>query len=200
MGTTKILVVANAPGILQRMEETLAGLEVRVAIRLRDVARTARQGDFGLCLLHLGFDEQSTVKLVATLAAEERANPLAIVCIAPEDASRAALAELEVQARAAGAVDFVELAGFAATRPGNAALRERLLASAPRRPGTAMTRVLERATQISGGAAKLADHLRIDPAALSRWMRGDEETPEEVFLAAFELVLADLERGSRKPS
>ncbi|HUQ73316.1 MAG TPA: hypothetical protein VM183_01220 [Burkholderiales bacterium] len=140
------------------------------------------------------------MKLVATLAAEERAHPLAIVCIASEDASRAALTKLEAQARAAGAADVIVLAGFAPTRAGNTVLRERILASAPRRPGTAVTRVLERAAQLSGGPAKLADHLRIDPAALSRWMRGDEETPEEVFLAAFELVLADLERGSRKPS
>ena len=97
MDTAKILVVANAPGILQRVEETLAGLEVQVAIRLRDVGAAVSQHDPSLLILYLGFEQQSTVELVASLSAEAGpsalAQPPVIVCLAPADV-RAPLADL----------------------------------------------------------------------------------------------------------
>ena len=68
MDTTKILVVANAPGILQRVEETLAGLELEVAIRLRDVGAAVSKHEPALLILYLGFEPQSTVELVAYLS------------------------------------------------------------------------------------------------------------------------------------
>ena len=198
MDTAKILVVANAPGILQRVEETLAGLEVQVAIRLRDVGAAVDQHDPGLLILCLGFEQQSTVELVASLASEPSAHPPAIVCLAPADV-RLPLADLEAQMRAAGAVEFIALADYPRTPRGNEVLRKRILSAAdnPVR-ATPVIRVLRRAARIAGGLEKLARHLGVPEAALFRWTSGDEEAPEAVFLAAFDLVLTELERGVRK--
>src|SRR3954468_628797 len=200
MDTTKILVVANAPGILQRVEETLAGLEVKVAIRLRDVGAGVSQHDFSLLVLCLGFEPQSTVELVATLAGEPDARPPAIVCLAPNDA-RLPLADLEAQMRAAGAIEFIALADYPRTAQGNDVLRKRILSAAAQAArATPVVRVLRRALRIAGGMPKLAAYLHVPEAELVRWIAGEEQTPEPVFLEAFDLVLTDLERGRRKPS
>lgn len=203
MDTTKILVVANAPGILQRVEETLAGMEVQVTVRLRDVAAAVKDGKFAVLVLCLGFEEQSTVELVATLAGEPRARPPAIVCLAPQDGKGvlARAGELEAQLRAAGASEFIDLAKYPRTPQGNDVLRRRILSAATQSlRSTPVVRVLQRAVQIAGGTARLARHMEVAERDLLRWMRGEEEAPEPVFLAAFEVVLSDLERGSRKPS
>jgi CheY-like chemotaxis protein len=199
MDTTKVLVVANAPGILQRVEETLAGLEVKVAIRLRDVGAAVSQHDPSLVILYLGFEQNSTVELVTSLAAEASAQPPVVVCLAPADV-RLPLG-LEAQMRAAGAVEFIALADYPRTPQGNDVLRKRILSAAARAPhATPVVRVLRRAVRIAGGTATLATHLGVPETELLNWISGAEETPEAHFLAAFELVLTDLERGSRKPS
>lgn len=203
MDTTKILVVANAPGILQRVEETLAGMEVQVTVRLRDVAAAVKDGEFTVLVLCLGFEEQSTVELVATLAGEPRERPPAIVCLAPPEAKGelAQAGELEAQLRAAGASEFIDLTKYPRTPQGNDVLRRRILSAATQQlRATPVVRVLHRAAQIAGGAPRLARHLDVAERDLLRWMRGEQEAPEEVFLAAFEVVLSDLERGARKPS
>jgi hypothetical protein len=200
MDSTKVLVVANAPGILQRVEETLAGLEVKVAIRLRDVGAAVSEHEPSLVILYLGFEQNSTVELVTSLAAEPDGQAKAVVCLAPAD-PRLPLADLEAQLRAAGAVEFIALADYPRTPQGNDVLRRRIL-SAGVQPArrTPVARVLSRATRIAGGSAKLAAHLRVREDDLLRWASGEEEAPEEAFLAAFELVLMELERGARKPS
>ena len=204
MDPTKILVVANAPGILQRVEETLAGLEVQVAIRLRDAGAAVNRHDFSLLILCLGFEPQSTVELVASICSEPRSEPLAqppaVVCLAPADV-RLPLGDLEAQMRAAGAVEFIALADYPRTPQGNDVLRKRILSAAAQSlRATPVVRVLRRAVRIAGGTANLAAHLNVTEPELLRWIAGDEETPEPAFLGAFELVLTDLERGSRKPS
>jgi hypothetical protein len=200
MDATKILVVANAPGILQRVEETLAGLEVQVAIRLRDVGAAVNRHDPSLLILYLGFEQQSTVELVASITAEPGGSPLAVVCLAPAD-PRLPLADLEAQLRAAGAVEFIALADYPRTPKGNDVLRKRILSAAAQSlRATPVVRVLRRAVRIAGGTAKLAAHLDVSESELLGWINGEGETPEEVFLLAFDLVLTDLERGARKPS
>jgi hypothetical protein len=199
MDTTKVLVVANAPGILQRVEETLSGLEVEVAIRLRDAGAAVKKQDFSVMVLYLGFEPQSTVELVASLSGELQGRPVAIVCLAPE--SKAPMSELEAQMRAAGAAEFIVLADYPRTQQGNDVLRRRILSAAnPVGRGAPVVRVLRRAAQIAGGNANLAGHLGVPHAALLRWIGGEQEPPEEAFLLAFDLVLIDLERGTRKPS
>lgn len=203
MDPTKILVVANAPGILQRVEETLAGLEVRVAIRLRDVGAAMTQHDPALVILCLGFEQNSTVELVTSLAADGRAQPPAVVCLAPADV-RLPLGDLEAQLRAAGAVEFIALADYPRTPHGNDVLRKRILCAAapsPQEPrATPVVRVLRRAARIAGGTARLASHLGVPEDDLLHWISGEDEAPEASFLGAFELVLTELERGSRKPN
>jgi hypothetical protein len=199
MDTAKILVVANAPGILQRVEETLAGLKVEVAIRLRDVGAAVSKHDPALLVLYLGFEQQSTVELVAYLSGELERHPMAIVCLAPE--SKVPMSELEAQMRAAGATEFIVLADYPRTPKGNDVLRKRILSAADHAPrATPVLRVLRRAVQIAGGQQKLAAHLDIAEPDLRRWLAGEGEPPETVFLLAFDLVLMDLERGARKPS
>jgi DNA-binding NtrC family response regulator len=191
MDTAKILVVANAPGILQRVEETLAGLEMQVAIRLRDASAAAREGGFSVLVLYLGFEPQSTVELVASISDELPA----IVCLAPQAAG-----SLEAQLRAVGAAEVINLIDYPRTPQGNEVLRKRILSASTRMRATPVTRVLLRASRAAGGLAKLAAHLDVPEEELLAWMRGEVEAPERVFLAAFDLVLTDIERGSRKPS
>jgi hypothetical protein len=200
MESTKVLVVANAPGILQRVEETLAGLEVKVAIRLRDVGAAVSEHGPCLVVLCLGFEQNSTVELVTSLAAEPDGRSKAVVCLAPADV-RLSLTDLEAQLRAAGAVEFIALADYPRTPQGNDVLRKRILSAAVQVVrATPVVRVLKRATRIAGGSAKLASYLQVPEDDLLRWIGGEEETPEAAFLAAFELVLIELERGRRKPS
>ena len=200
MDPTKVLVVANAPGILQRVEETLAGLEVQVAIRLRDVSAAVSQHDPGLVVLYLGFEQKSTVDLVASIAAGLRTQPPAIVCLAPADV-RLPLADLESRMRAAGAVEFIALADYPRTVQGNDVLRKRILSAAQESArATPAVRVMRRAVHIAGGPAKLAAHLGLPESVLLRYLRGEDEVPEPAFLAAFDLVLTELERGASKPS
>lgn len=199
MDTAKILVVANAPGILQRVEETLAGLEVEVAMRLRDVGAAVSKHDPSLVVLYLGYEPQSTVELVAHLSAELQRHAMAIVCLAPE--SQRPMGEIEAQMRAAGATEFIVLADYPRTPQGNDVLRKRILSAAGQAArATPVMRVLRRAVQMAGGTSKLAAHLGVGEADLQHWIAGDDEPPEAVFLLAFDLVLADLERGAGKPS
>lgn len=203
MDTTKVLVVANAPGILQRVEETLSGLEVQVAIRLRDVSAAVSQHDPALLVLYLGFEQHSTVELVAAISSEMDGSPPgrspAIVCLAPVD-SRQPLADLEARMRAAGAVEFIALADYPRTTLGNDVLRRRILSAAQSPRATPVVRVLRRAVRIAGGTARLAAHLGVSEKELLRWLNGEADAPEPAFLLAFELVLTDLERGPGKPS
>ncbi|HYG56251.1 MAG TPA: hypothetical protein VD965_13225 [Burkholderiales bacterium] len=54
---------------------------------------------------------------------------------------------------------------------------------------TIQSRVLHRACQKLGGVMALASHLRVPPAALYRWLDGEEEPPTPVFLKAVDLVM-----------
>lgn len=206
MGTTKILVVANMPGTLHRVEETLAGLELQTASRLRDAAKAVRQSQFGLLVFCLAADEQSAVDLFAAFVDARQGARLPVVCLAPAETPGEALRRMETKLRAAGAADFIPLADYPRTTRGNDQLRVRILASlnheSDRAPQlrTPQSRTLERAIVAAGSPAKLAAHLGVPERSLRAWVHGGEEPPEEAFLAALDLVLADLERGSRKPS
>jgi hypothetical protein len=61
-------------------------------------------------------------------------------------------------------------------------------------------RLFQRAARVAGGPARLAAHLEVPEADILRWVCGEEDPPELVLLAAFELVLTDLERQSGKPN
>ena len=200
MGTAKIIVAANSPGVLQRLKETLSGCEVHVAIRLRDVARRVRQEEFAVLAFCLGFDEDSTMELFDSLLDEHGAPRVPVVCVASEEMPEAALRRIEARVRNAGACDFFELRNFPASAAGNLALRERILAcvgfTVPRNLNTE-TRALGRAAFAAGGVIRLARLLRVEEAGLRRWMRGDEPPPEAVLLAAVELVLEEIEKRGR---
>lgn len=198
--TTKILVAANSPAALHRLEQTLSGLQVEVAIRLRDVAKAAKEGRYALLVLCLGFDEQSAIELVHSLHGAQGAPRMAVVAVGCDDAHPASR-EVEARMRAAGACDFFELHAYPAGVAGDAALRHRLLASlsAPRQ-ANAMARSLHRAALIAGSSEALARHLEVPEPALRRWIEGEEDPPVSVFLAALELVLDYIDRVSRPPS
>jgi CheY-like chemotaxis protein len=200
MGTAKIILAANSPGVLQRLKETLSGCEVHVAIRLRDVAKRVRQEEFAVFAFCLGFDEDSTMDLLDSILDEHGGPRLPIVCVVADEMPAARLRRIESRVRSAGACDFIELRNFPNTAAGNLGLRERILAcvgfTVPRAI-TTVTRALGRAAFAAGGVVRLARLLRVEEASVRRWMRGDEPPPEAVLLAAVELVLEEIEKRGR---
>lgn len=200
--STKILVAANSPATLHRLQETLSGLEVHVAIRLRDVAKAVNSADYALLVLCLGFAEQSAIELVHSLRDARGALRMPVVAVACDE--RAASRETEVHVRAAGVCDFFALAAYPPDAGASARLRRRLLASlalgaGPRAEPT-YVRTLHRAALLAGGIAALAKYLQVPEQRLQQWLEGKDEAPEEAFLAALELVLIELERGRGPPS
>lgn len=190
MAATKVLVVANSPGILHRAEQTLAGLQVHTAIRLRDATRILKQGEFALVVFCLGFDEDDTLRLFAAMGSDPASTRVPIVCLTdtPEGARRSA------------GRPVIDLRQYPATHEGNAALRERILAvrlQAPA-PRTPQSRTLEQAALAVGGVARLAAYLGVAEASLAGWLAGAESPPESVFLGALDVVLTGLERRGQR--
>lgn len=61
----------------------------------------------------------------------------------------------------------------------------------PRAPrSSAYTRTLARAAETLGGVQPLASLLRVEQAALERWIAGEEFPPHEAFLQALDIVAA----------
>ena len=58
----------------------------------------------------------------------------------------------------------------------------------PSESGTAVTRTLRRAAGIAGGLAELAAALGVAATDLERWMAGEVRPPQNVFLAALDIV------------
>ena len=50
------------------------------------------------------------------------------------------------------------------------------------------TRTLKRAADFSGGVAQLARMLHVPPADLARWIAGESRPPQDIFLAALDIV------------
>lgn len=63
----------------------------------------------------------------------------------------------------------------------------------PQAQRSTYARTLHRACVIIGGAPQLAEHLGVPEADLLGWLRGAEEPPFDVFLAAVEVVLLHLD-------
>jgi hypothetical protein len=66
---------------------------------------------------------------------------------------------------------------------------------APPETASVHSRTLHRACVILGGIAQLARHLGVDESELKRWMRGEPQVPEPVFLAAVEVLLLYASNG-----
>lgn len=64
---------------------------------------------------------------------------------------------------------------------------------APAARESTYARALHRACVILGGAPQLAGHIGVREDDLRRWMQGEEEAPEWVFLVAVEIILLNLE-------
>jgi hypothetical protein len=56
------------------------------------------------------------------------------------------------------------------------------------------TVILHEACKTVGGIGDLADLLRVPPAALLRWLEGEENPPHDVYQACIEIVLLHEER------
>ena len=62
-------------------------------------------------------------------------------------------------------------------------------------PRRTYARTLDRACRILGGPAQFAMHAGVAQSALGMWLEGREEPPEQVFLAALEVILLDADTG-----
>jgi hypothetical protein len=60
---------------------------------------------------------------------------------------------------------------------------------APPEHASVYARTLHRACLVLGGIEPLAKHLEASDADLRRWLRGEAQPPERIFLAAVEIVL-----------
>lgn len=62
----------------------------------------------------------------------------------------------------------------------------------PQAPGfraSLPTLILHEACQTAGGIASLARLLAVEPAALSRWLEGEETAPDTIYQACIDIVL-----------
>jgi hypothetical protein len=66
---------------------------------------------------------------------------------------------------------------------------------APPEHASVYARTLHRACLVLGGIEPLAKHLEVSDGELRRWLRGEEQPPERIFLAAVEVIL--LHAGSQ---
>jgi hypothetical protein len=57
-------------------------------------------------------------------------------------------------------------------------------------------RALHRACLILGGVEQLARHLGVSEPGMRGWLEGRDDPPQMVFLAAVEIVLLHLDRGT----
>lgn len=64
---------------------------------------------------------------------------------------------------------------------------------APEARKSTYARTLHRACLIIGGVEQLAEHLGVAEHRLLLWLQGAEDPPYEVFLAAFEVILLNLD-------
>lgn len=62
---------------------------------------------------------------------------------------------------------------------------------------TTYVRALYRACLVLGGPARLAEHLGVAEPHVRAWMKGTEEPPQSVFLAAVEIILLHTESAGR---
>jgi hypothetical protein len=60
---------------------------------------------------------------------------------------------------------------------------------APPEHASVYARTLHRACLIVGGIRQLAERLEVPEADVRRWLKGEDIPPEEVFVAAVEIVL-----------
>ena len=67
---------------------------------------------------------------------------------------------------------------------------------APPQSASVHARTLHRACLVRGGLEALAGHLEVPAEFLRRWMVGEQETPERVFLACVEIVLLHASGGT----
>jgi hypothetical protein len=59
----------------------------------------------------------------------------------------------------------------------------------PPEQATVYAKALHRACLIVGGIEQLATRLRVPRDLLERWIRGENEPPQEIFLDAVEIIL-----------
>jgi len=77
--------------------------------------------------------------------------------------------------------------------PFSAEARHECPTAPPSRKST-YAKALHRACVVIGGVDRLAARLSVPEATLRNWMEGREDPPEEVFLAAVEVLLLYLEK------
>ncbi|HET7670163.1 MAG TPA: hypothetical protein VFK84_07130 [Burkholderiales bacterium] len=58
--------------------------------------------------------------------------------------------------------------------------------------GTAYTRTLKRAAALAGGVEALAAMLHVSAADMARWIAGNGRPPQDIFLAALDIVSGGL--------
>jgi YdaS antitoxin of YdaST toxin-antitoxin system len=68
---------------------------------------------------------------------------------------------------------------------------------APSAQATIYARTLHRACLVVGGMQQLARHLDVSEADVRRWITGEEQPPEAVFVACVEIVLLYAEQAGR---
>lgn len=68
---------------------------------------------------------------------------------------------------------------------------------APEARKSTYARTLHRACLIVGGVEHLAEHLGVPEHRLVSWLQGAEDPPYEVFIAAFEVILLNLDAPRR---
>jgi hypothetical protein len=160
------ILLADSATVDARLQAILAGDALSVARSSDEARRRLESAPFDLAVVCLRFEESRMFDLLGHIRATPR------------------LARLPV-AR-------VHVETLPADDAGNDSIRRQLYGCIDK--GTRMarsstyTRTLQHASDTAGGHQALARALGVDPAELSRWIRGVDFPPFKVFLAALDVI------------
>lgn len=121
-----------------RLATVLADCELEFVRTLAQATRALQEGEFGLLLIGVRFDDSRMFDLLRQVRSDERHRGLPVVCVREPGLGFTAISTrtLEVTCRALDADTFVDLTRFGDDEARNAALRQAIEAlPAFRKPG-----------------------------------------------------------------
>jgi len=188
------ILIADIAAVDARLQAILAGDALSFARTSGEAQRKLELAPFDLAVVCLRFDESRMFDLLGHIRDTPSLATLPVACVRGDGvhADAPAIERYRRSALAVGASALVDFEALPAGEAGNDSIRRQLYGCIDK--GTRMarsstyTRTLQHACETAGGHQALARLLGVDPADLSRWLRGVEFPPFKVFMAALDII------------